>query len=290
MDILSYLIGYKKGKDSGGSGGGFVDEFDGLYWRQEVYLPSVTKDYARPSFVLDNELYTIITNTGTSKKEIWKMGENEWTYVCDGPTGDLACGVEFNGLVYIFGYDNTKLWTFDGAAVTAQSDLPAKTYEYSCAFVFNGDLYASLYGTTFTNRHFYRLTADGWVKISEFGDMTIYPAKGVAVAGNKVYFITDSTELYCFDGVNFAQIPDPAGFNSDHQLLSDGKGVYLPHSLSTGIFYKLVDDEFVECKRRLPIDRVLQRNQWAAFNGRVHFLGGVSGTSNKFIHMSCAMG
>lgn len=291
MDITSFLIGYKKGQ---AGGGGLVDEFDGLYWRREVDLPSVASKDNPFAFVFNDELYIIFKNSSTTKTEVWKLGESEWAYVCDTSTGELGSAVELNGVVYLFGYGTKRLYMFDGMTVIAQSDLPAVADDYNCAFVFEGELYASLYGSTFTNRYLYKLVDGAWTQLSDLGAITNYAKYGVAVVESKAYWLNSSRLLYCYDGNTVTQIPISVTINANVQrMLSDGKAVCIVPNVPTAPFYKLVEGEIVECMRRLPMDRVWVASRWAVLNGRIHLCGGqynTSAASNALIHMSCAMG
>lgn len=295
MDITSFLIGYKKGQAGGSSGGGDIsDAFDGVYWKQEPYLPKTLSGYVYNAAVLNDELYAFFKNSTTNKTEVWKLQDSEWVYVCDLPsTVSYITGtalIEYNGLLHAFVGESKKHITFDGTTWTTLAELP-ESYNAGTrgAFVLNDVLYAVLGGVTTPN--LYKYTGVAWELVIAVGTSNDRPSAGVAVVGNVAYWFNSVTGLYSFDGATLTLLRAKEDVSSYLYaiVVSDGKNLYFPQKGAIPNFQKLIgnfaENDVVDAQRRLPFNQVYIQ-QIIVFKNRLHILGASSGA--PYVHLSCA--
>lgn len=161
MDILSFILGYQKGKSQGGDLGNLKR---GIYFEFLTNLPKASA-YHR-FFEYDGGLYLyVVTSTSTKTADIYKYENNEFTLVttftntaiCG--TWEMSNGVEWNGKCYFEQLGKLLVW--DGTNMTVANDsLPFDDdgEHYMTLAVYNDELYGFSTGTNGVSM--YKINAD----------------------------------------------------------------------------------------------------------------------------------
>lgn len=291
MDITSFVLGYQKGKASGGgSGGGGTggETTEGVYWKQEPFFPDIISSAVGGSFEFGGKLHAVFKTSDTAAYGVWRLDDDQWVYVCAVPDTGLATmqsWVALNEELHLIGGETVGHYKYDGTNWTTLADLPAKYHTWSSAFAFRGELYCFM-GTISATKyqlHKWDDATDTWSVVLDVGSN--YPDKGVVVLNDTVYYVTAATNLYSFDGETITLIHEiNKNINEVRYLGTDGETLfgipgYYPLSIS-----KFAGDGWEE----LGIMSFYQWGNAIMVNGKVHIFSGAS-TAQYRLHYSVAV-
>lgn len=190
MDILSYVLGYKKGVKSGGgsgdtgdggsSGGGSLPA--GVYWEQETPQPLT---YYGVHFVYNGELYYwCATAASTSACRMYKYADGGYTQLFSFQSVLAQSAVkiiEYDGVLHAFD-GSVYHYTVDlgEGTVTKKSTMPKE----GATFVWNGSLYCAALGAIYK----WDAATDTWAECSDISDYSdLYWSGLYFYYGNNVY-------------------------------------------------------------------------------------------------------
>lgn len=183
MDIISFILGYKKGIASGGggsTGGGSLPT--GLYLRELAQIPSQDTSESFYPFVLSNELFVLSVGGSLSSKFIlYKytggtfVEQNRWAlseFIFDDYTmlASSTKSVEYDGKVYFISTYTSPypFYSFDGSTFELLGTIPEK-YSTSSIFVADNTLYCD------GSNALYKWNGTGWLKANQgLGSSYIY--------------------------------------------------------------------------------------------------------------------
>lgn len=209
MDITSFVLGYNKGKASGGGSGGGGTGGGGGAFAPGVYLKA---DYPKfpskiPSavlFELNGEIYLVQSVlTGTSGKQnmyklvngAWSLLLTEFTYINETMYSVDTCAVH-NGKAHLW-TNKTHHLVFDGTTVTKLNDFPALVEGEMMASV-NGVLYAYCKGNG--SIYTWNEAEDTWTLLAKLNNKTY----------TLYYLLSVNNELRIIDSKKYCKLTDGA--------------------------------------------------------------------------------
>lgn len=200
MDITSFVLGYQKGKASGGSGGGGTGGGSlpaGVYLSASPIKNPTTNRHKR--FMFNGELYaSCYPNTGSGNlRTIYKWNGTAWETLLTSSSAstDIAGGgmdsvnwncAEFNGKLHMV--DGKYHYVFDGENLVRTTDCTGASETTLC--VWQGKLYL-VDSHSSNTRGLYEWDDDSsaWNTVTTF---SFYPGEGISY-GDQLYCINGTT-------------------------------------------------------------------------------------------------
>ena len=272
-------------ENGGGSGGGGTLPA-GLYWEtMDMVAPN---EYYQHWFQYNGDIYaTALAYTGTgSDYAIHKYTDSGWTTVVPstkvGVWLNAEFRIEFDGKIHYVGCSGKKHYAFDGASLTALSDIPVKV-DYSKPFILDGQLVVQDYNSC--NFYAWSKDTDTWSQINT-KTWTYSWVYGFNV-GTDAYFI-DSTKLYKIQDGSPVQIGTLDAPPTKYHIAHDGKLYYNGGGSKNHPSPLYVYDFSTNTSRRLGrVPKYAKYSNFWSYNGQVCFTFGDNnlGYSSAIMHV-----
>lgn len=275
MDILSYVLGYNKGKAQGaGSGGGGSENIDGdigRYWRAEPKIPATLASAVQRTFEFNGHFHVVFQNSDTSAKEVWWLDEEGWHYLCTSPVinNGNATYIEWNGELHAWAdYEaQTKHYKYDpdtGEFVEI-STFPGTGTTSNVGFVVNNELYATVESGTQNTCDLYKFDGTAWSLAYEKA-IKCQPSYNLCVIGDNLYYI-NLGKIYKFSLKNGTETLVSEGFDKNYgRLYKIGEKLY--YLWKNEFYYRVEETGLVE----FSTDFVAIANKTCVVNDRVYFV------------------
>lgn len=210
MDILSFILGYTKGKSQGGGGSidipylkpygtakyrsanqsglGFM--YQGELYRRSRSASSSSASYYIEKFNKTTKTFDVIntkTYTEVSSDETIQAYFRQFVGCC-----------EHNGLLYFITSSSNYMMSFDGTTFTYIGDSPASEYYLKGLYEFGGTLYALVSDTSARDSYVFDDSTQTW---SVTDKISLVGVAGYFFCNNKFYYNKGAdTPLLAFDG------------------------------------------------------------------------------------------
>lgn len=268
FDVLSFVMGQKVGKASGGgTGGGSLPA--GIY--MTPYITGTNTQYPNRIFTLNGEIYTAGTvyyHDGNINF-ILKWNGSGWSTVAGSTASgasiiignNYACdSIEFNGKRHFYTYG--RHYGFDGSSVIQYADVNSSINFSSYYAVFNNELYISNAGKLYRWNE-----ADDTLTTLLTYDSSSYPKSYQIFATTKHLYVVWSA-LYIYENGALNEVAaTPNKFNATYKVI--GNDVYY---INGNIVYKYNLDTF-EGKEMGSIQGLYQEVKWIGNDDELAIMG-----------------